>query len=550
MVYFNTMNKNEIKRNGVVFTPDSLGIYMATEAIKNFNAPLSDKITLLEPSSGDGALALAMLEVLFEKGYKDIKLVAFDINQSFLDNLVSNVGSLFPNVEVETHCEDFVDFAFNCNAPFCDIVISNPPYVRTQHLDKKYVDFANKNAGLNGRVDLYQIFLVLLTKVVKETGVISIVVSNKFLSNKTGKNLRDYLCERYYFYKIIDFGDSKMFDAAVLPVVMVMRPGYVLNGKEQHCDFISIYATQTHSKEQYDDIFTALSLNKTVATKDGINYEIKYGNLQISNSSWSNMSSSNNEFLDIVASNTYALLQDFGKIRVGVKTTADKVFISKNWDSLGEDKPELLRKLITHRIADHYISSKEDNYGILYPYENANGEKKLINLDDYPKAKKYLLQHYDTLAGRTYLAEAHREWYEIWVPHSPAQWDKPKIVFRDICEHPTFWFDNSGAVVNGDCYWIDFNSSTSLDVIYLILAISNSPFIEHYYDLQFHNQLYAGRRRFMSQYVSLFPVLDPKSNISKQIIELTKSIIKNKKATESQINEINGLVFQGFGVKN
>lgn len=549
MLYFRTMNKYEIKRNGVVFTPDSLGLFMANEALNNYQNSLDKEITLLEPSSGDGALALAMLEVLTEKGYKNIKLIAFDINNAFLDKLRTNVNNLFPNISVETHCEDFVDFAFNCQTPFCDIVISNPPYVRTQHLDKKYIDFANKNAGLNGRVDLYQIFLVLLKKVVKENGVISIVVSNKFLSNKTGKNLRDYLSYNYNFCKIVDFGDSKMFDAAVLPVVLVMKPASLTDGKNQKCDFISIYSSQEKSVEDVD-IFTAISSRKTTAVKDGVDYQIKYGNLQISDSSWSNISSSNDEYLKSVNNNTFALLQDFGKIRVGVKTTADKVFISKNWDILGEDKPELLRPLITHRIADHFISSKKDTFEILYPYINNGGDKKLISLDDYPKSKKYLLNNYESLSKRTYLVEAHREWYEIWVPHSPAQWDKPKIVFRDICEHPTFWFDNSGAVVNGDCYWVDFYESTSLDIIYLILAISNSTFIEHFYDLKFHNQLYAGRRRFMSQYVSLFPVLNPTSQVSKQIIELTKDIIKNKKATDSQIDKINSLVLEGFGVRD
>ena len=550
-ILLSAMNKNEIKRNGVVFTPDSLGLYMAREAIKHFNEPKDKQIVLLEPSSGDGSLALAMLEVLFENGYKKVKLLAFDIKSEFLFNLKNRVGELFPDVEVDARCEDFVDFAYNCSEPFVDIVISNPPYVRTQHLDKKYIDFANEKAGLNGRVDLYQIFLVLLSKVVKESGIISIVVSNKFLSNKTGKNLRTFLCENYRLIKIIDFGDSKMFDAAVLPVVLIMSPEYVLNGKEQSCDFISIYAKQdVASNEKINDIFTALDCLETLAVKDDHLFDVKYGSLQITDSSWSNISSDNNSFLETVSKHTFCYLQDLGKIRVGVKTTADKVFISKKWDELGAEKPELLRKLITHRIADNYISSKEDSFEILYPYINVDGEKRLVSLDDYPKAKKYLLSHYETLAGRSYLAEAHREWYEIWVPHSPAQWDKPKIVFRDICEHPTFWFDNSGAVVNGDCYWIDFFPETTLDSIYLALAISNSTFIEHYYDLQFHNQLYAGRRRFMSQYVSLFPILNPQEEVSKKIIALTKRIISSKKVTDSLVKEINDLVLEGFGVKN
>ena len=388
MVYFLTMNKHEIKRNGVVFTPDKLGLFMANEALKNFDEPLDKEIVLLEPSSGDGSLALSMLEALCEKDYKKIKLIAFDINSDFLNSLENKVQKLFPEVKVETHCEDFVDFAFNCKEPFCDIVISNPPYVRTQHLDKKYIDFANEKAGLNGRVDLYQIFLVLLTNVTKENGIISIIVSNKFLSNKTGKSLREFLCSNYELLKIVDFGDSKLFSAAVLPVVLLMRPKAIFGGSLQSCDFISVYSTMEKTKNDSFDLFEAIESKRETAFKDGEIYHIKYGDLLITDSSWSNVSETNTNYLEAVKRNTYCLLQNLGKIRVGVKTTADKVFISKKWDEFGEEKPELLRKLITHRVAEQFVTTKNDSFEILYPYVNDNGEKKLVSLDDYPKAKK------------------------------------------------------------------------------------------------------------------------------------------------------------------
>ena len=80
--------------------------------------------------------------------------------------------------------------------------------------------------------------------------------------------------------------------------------------------------------------------------------------------------------------------------------------------------------------------------------------------------------------------------------HSPEQWQKRKIVFRDISEHPQFWLAKSGEVVNGDCYWFDFKDNITEEVILLILAIANSTFIEKYYDLKFNNKLYSGRRRF------------------------------------------------------
>jgi adenine-specific DNA-methyltransferase len=114
--------------------------------------------------------------------------------------------------------------------------------------------------------------------------------------------------------------------------------------------------------------------------------------------------------------------------------------------------------------------------------------------------------HRPRLSRRQYVVDSGRQWYEIWVPHNPKEWSLPKIVFPDITEEPRFFLDRSGAVVNGDCYWITLRPGRHADWLLLMLAVANSSFIIRYYDTAFHNQLYAGRRRFMTQYVKHFPL--------------------------------------------
>src|SRR5256885_12094823 len=47
-----------------------------------------------------------------------------------------------------------------------------------------------------------------------------------------------------------------------------------------------------------------------------------------------------------------------------------------------------------------------------------------------------LERHREALEARRYVVEAGRQWYELWVPQDPAAWEAPKLVFRDISEHP------------------------------------------------------------------------------------------------------------------
>jgi hypothetical protein len=178
-----------------------------------------------------------------------------------------------------------------------------------------------------------------------------------------------------------------------------------------------------------------------------------------------------------------------------------------------------------------------------------NGKRSAISLTRYPKAAAYLNSHADRLRARKYVIDGRRHWFEIWVPHSPADWAKKKVVFLDISEQPTFFLDESGAIVNGDCYWITLKPGFEDDWSYLILAVANSSFATKYYDVTFHNKLYAGRRRFMAQYVSQFPLPDLATQTSIAIVRDVKKLLKTDepKMRERLEARIESLVWESFG---
>ena len=536
---------NEIKKNGVIFTPDDLADFMSQKIVQNLTKRTDEELIIIEPSAGDGALAESIVKNVQAAGYNKIVLYAFDINEKYLSDLKNNIGSKFPGVTIKCVCSDFIDFAYSNTELKADIIISNPPYVRTQNMDKKYIDFANEKLNLGGRIDLYHIFICLLQNVIKGDGIISIVVSNKFISNKAGATLREFIINNYTLYGLYDFGDTKLFNASVLPAVMTMSLGKTEN---QNAEYISMYSCKEKTNEPY--LFEAMKAKMKYASIHDETFEISYGLLNIEANNWTLFSDENMEFLDIVSKNTIYNFSDFAKIKVGIKTTADKIFISDDWERFGDAKPELLRTLITHRVGGQFFSQKSDSYKVLYPYISKEGKKFLVDLEQYPNTKKYFLDNYETLAGRKYIQESSKEWFEIWVPHSPVKWEKSTIVFRDISEHPMFWKSEAGSVVNGDCYWFDFNNNITEDIFYLILGIANSTFIEKYYDLKFNNKLYSGRRRFMTQYVEKFPIFSENTDEAIQIIEILKKASKSNSISEKEIETINNLVYDGFTQKN
>jgi hypothetical protein len=138
-------------------------------------------------------------------------------------------------------------------------------------------------------------------------------------------------------------------------------------------------------------------------------------------------------------------------------------------------------------------------------YDLGQAKRCPLDLTRWPRAQKYLSEHRRRLEGRKYVIAAGREWWEIWVPQRPSEWAMPKLVFPDISDVPRFFLDRSGAVVNGDCYWISLSSEANERLGLLMMAVANSSLGTRYYDQACGNKLYSGRRRYITQYVNGFP---------------------------------------------
>ena len=107
-----------------------------------------------------------------------------------------------------------------------------------------------------------------------------------------------------------------------------------------------------------------------------------------------------------------------------------------------------------------------------------------------------------------------------------------------------------GTIVNGDCYWIVCDDQQDEDLLWLAVAIGNSSFSGVFYDRQFNNKLYSGRRRYISQYVEKFPLPDPNLAGSKEIISLAKAIYSSIDDMEFQekLATLDKLVWSAFGL--
>lgn len=533
---------SETKAGGVTYTPRVLADFVSQCIVSTADVPAKRPVRVLDPAVGDGELLVSLLSRL----QGPVHVTGFETDLTALDTAKVRIQGASPNAQLELlHCS-FLDYVldalsiFSFSKPY-DLIIANPPYVRTQIIGSSKAQTLAKAFGLTGRVDLYHAFAVGMAKVLERTGTAGFIVSNRFMTTRGGASLRQALLTELRMLAIYDLGDTKLFDASVLPAVIVARGK---DGESSTPTFTSIYETRATPQRVASNAIEALDLEGVTELTDGRRFEVRHGQLSHGHDlsgTWRLTTKKIEKWLDNVSARTWSTFGDIGRIRVGVKTCADNVFIRQDWDA----ELELLRPVTTHHRARRFRPYDTD-WRILYPHDTVHGRRQAISLDKHPLSREYLEAHRTRLERRAYLAETSRQWYELWVPQDPDEWSKPKLVFRDISKDPIFWIDTQGSVVNGDCYWM----TGAEELLWLALAVGNSTFIECFYDRLFNNKLLAGRRRYITQYVQQFPIPDPGSIEAIRIVERCKDLYDGLafSAMPRLEREVDELVWWSFGL--
>jgi adenine-specific DNA-methyltransferase len=553
---------DEIKRQGAYFTPSKIAQYMAKHAYSLLHPEPAQELTVLDPSCGDGQLLAAMYSVLKQHGHI-VHLIGIDNDMATIslaerklhqqmaqgDTLRLEVAD-FLDCTPEGKCLD-LGAAYQTALPSADIIIANPPYVRTQVIGSaKSQKLANKY-GLKGKVDLYHAFFASYSQFLKDKSVLSVITSNRYLFTKSGGVVRSLITDSYDIDFLIDLGDTKIFSAAVLPAILFAHPA-------KHKSTALVPCTRVYETDLSPDSHHVSSLTDVLESGNDGYFELNgktlkktsgfVRNIDQAKEPWILVTQSQSAWLERIESNSFCKIEDVAKVRVGIKTTADNVFIRSDWDELPSDlRPEkqLLKPLLSSDCAERWSLSCIPQARVLYPHVVIGGKRKPIDLSEYPHARSYLEQYYDQLNSRSYIHKAKRKWYEIWVPQNPDLWDNPKVVFPDISSSARFYLDKTGAVVDGNCYWITPNNDYNVDILFLILAVANSDIINRYHSLAFQNVLYSGKRRYLTQYIKQYPLPNPESSISREIITYLKERTDNPADIDQE--RVNVMVASAFG---
>lgn len=548
------------KRLGAHYTPDAIIEYIVKHTIQPLleHADNIRGIRILDPACGSGLFLLKAYEVLancWQRIYgsvapKDAKYIlenclfgididgravsatkahllqkaslseseAVDLDENIVvgDALsMAHPATLIP-IHNQTSDARSLDRIFSRHS--FDCIVGNPPYVRIQNTPcEKRGRYTSSYITASGRFDISTLFIELSEYLLKENGRLGFIVSNKILSTSGAKKLRSFLLTHFSIEEIVDLADTKLFAAAVLPMILIAsrsrknaeRIAYS-SVTESHDKPAKTLSTDNvlHLLENSDIPFEA---NASVAHRVFKLHRFYTKTPSLEAKVWTFHSEQQNRILLKIRENSACRLKDLSsKISVGLKTTADNVFIKPMTKEFirrkGLETDVVFPVLESHNINRWRCSwNRQHDLFVLYPHAEEGGKVVPVELHAYPQVKEYLEANRSQLEGRTYLAKSGRRWYEIWVHQSPSDFRKRKIITPDISSCNRFAFEDKGFYVNGTCFYIILTDESDASY-YSILGLLNSKVIEYFHKITSGNSLYAKRFRYWTSYIAEYPI--------------------------------------------
>lgn len=580
------------KKSGSERTPDEIIKYMLN--IIEYDKYVSTSKRIIDPACGTGTFVKQIVERFVDglKGKDDVngikekllvqKLIcAYDTKPSnvFITKIViittlikrkiiMKITDILEMVEqLPVYCQDFLTVNIHT-----DYIVGNPPYIRLQNISEKYRNFLKKQfESTTGRFDIYTCFMEKSDKLLNQNGKACLITSNKYLTTNYGRGIRQYLSKTGHVRKLVDLYDTKFFGAAVLPAIIMCE-----NSKKQinSVDYIGVKVSSRKQelcikeKKLFEYIESKMQGNRKIVQygNDEQNiFEISRAKVQIPDGcdTWNFSIDDENMVKTKMDEQKFCVLKDIFDVNVGIKTTADKVFVKPMTKSFVEERKfekkviyPLIQSFNVKRWKISWGDEKNDRY-ILYPHREKNGSMVAIDLNEIPNAALYLEECSSTLKNRKYLMEAkNRAWYECWVPQKLSKFKQTKIVTRDIVSSNSFAIDESEKLCQGNTFFLTkkdavfFNKYMELDehqYFCFALGILNSKALE-YYQKMISGCLYSKKYRYTATNMNQWPIpLISKSNAMKIACDVDE-LINGRGFTDQLEENINSIVYEAFNL--
>ncbi len=367
-----------------------------------------------------------------------------------------------------------------------DAIVGNPPYVRMEEFKPVKDYLRRKYLAHQERADLYAYFVERAINLIAPSGLIGLIVSNKFVRAKYGIPLRQFLGQHASIRSITDFAGADVFKGATVRT-------FVLIASRRHKDALAAIYSPVPSPEQI------VSFERRELTVEA--YAIK-ASFSLDPSAfvepdWRLGRRDLSRVLDTMKKQGHPLHEIVGsRALFGLKTGCNEAFVvnSTRAHEMCEEDPA------TRNVLQRVLFGKDIRR---YKTEYAGRHVLYLHPDKQVNEYSAVLTHLKPFRRQLEQRAGSQAWYELQQPAVallPYR-KKPKIVYPIIANECRFTLETDGYLVNDKAFIIPTDSKA-------ILAVLNSRLSFFYFSsvcaaLEGKADRYL---EFRSQYVDAFPI--------------------------------------------
>lgn len=348
-----------------------------------------------------------------------------------------------------------------------DVVVGNPPYVRQEWLSE-YKPYLQANyKAYHGMADLYVYFYELGLRVLKSGGLLSFIVTNKWMKSGYGEPLRRLFSEDAWMESVVDFGHAKQIfeDADVFPSIIVARKPTTAS-KPKTARLCAIPREQL----RIDDLSRQIEA-------EGFDLPIE----QLGTVAWQLEAADVIKLMAKIQRNGESLAEFTGlKPYRGILTGLNEVFLidtakRNELVALDPNCAAIIKPYLRGQDLDRWASTDGGMWMIVlrssgdycWPWSNAGDQAEDVFHKTYPSIHAWMKPREDALRKRQ---DKGRQWWELRACAYWGEFERPKIVYQEIQFHPSYSLDLANRFGNNKTFII------ASDDRYL-LAVLNSPLL-------------------------------------------------------------------------
>ncbi|MHB8730844.1 MAG: HsdM family class I SAM-dependent methyltransferase [bacterium] len=531
-------NEAAAKAKGAIFTPAWLAEHLVDLACQNWKRLNTGKPIALaaDLSCGSGAF----LSVLAAKLPKQVRIVGVDSCPEYVA-LARVAVSRHKNVEV--HCSDtLVELRSLGQLPLeikttsvpidgYDIIVGNPPYVRCQSLTPGYSATLKQlyPDSTNGNFDLVNLFMAHALDALSPGGVAALIISSKFMSSKSGAEIRKRLSRQARILEIMDFGDGQVFDG---------RTTYT--------------CTMTFSKREPRGTCKVMRFGPGIKWLDrGPISSAQVAELpadRFTEAPWHLSSGVGDDVLRLMRGAQFPRLTDlFPNISQGIRTGANHVFLV----------PKSLAAQFEKAVIRKYVNGESvrrcqilpSSHSLIWPYQFTSvGTVAPIDEDElarlYPRVASYLRGFRAVLAARD--LGPGTPWYSYSRTQNLDLSHRSKIVARELMPRAEFAADDAGTLAICSGYALIPKFPMSKSEFRMWAAVLCTPTME--FQLRHVcTQLHSGWFRILQHHLLSVRVPSFSKSEATMVTELA-DLLHVKGFDERVLDELDGVVARAFGL--